>query len=297
MKISIIGIGYVGAVTAACAARDGHTVVAVDVNPIKVEAINAGRSPIVEPGLDELTAEMAARGRLRATTDIAEAVRDTEISLVCVGTPSRDNGTIDLSYVTRVAEQIGDALCDKAEFHSVVLRSTILPGVTATIVIPTLELASGKKAGEGFGLGYYPEFLRESSAIRDYDEPGAVVFGHLDETTIARLHQIQVALPVKPFVVAIRTAEAVKYFNNAWHAMKISFSNEAGDICKTLGVDSHEMMDILCSDTRLNISRIYMKPGFAFGGSCLPKDVRALRYWAKQNDVETPVLELSTFAQ
>ncbi len=291
MKISVFGIGYVGAVTAACAARDGHEIVAVDVNPIKVDAINAGRSPIVEPGLDEMTAAEVAKGRLRATNDVAAAIAESEISLVCVGTPSRDNGSLDLSYVTRVAEEIGQALRGKQDFHSVVLRSTVLPGTTEDVLVPVLEAASGKKAGTGFGLGYYPEFLRESTAIRDYDDPGAVVFGQLDPLTLERLHKIQNDLPVKPFAVPIRTAEATKYFNNAWHALKISFANEAGNICKGLDVDSHEVMNILCSDTRLNISRNYMKPGFAYGGSCLPKDVAALRYRAKQIDVGTPLLD------
>jgi GDP-mannose 6-dehydrogenase len=291
MKVSVIGIGYVGAVTAACAARDGHEVVAVDVNPIKVDAINSGRSPIVEPGLDEMTAEQVSKGRLRATGDIAAAVAGTDLSLLCVGTPSRPNGAIDLSYVTRVGEELGAALKTKDAFHSVVLRSSVLPGTTDEIVVPALERTSGKTAGVGFGMGYYPEFLRESTAIRDYDEPGAVVFGRVDPQTVDRLRALQVNLPVEPFVVSIRTAEAVKYFNNAWHALKISFSNEAGNICKSAGIDSHEVMNIVCSDTRLNISRAYMKPGFAFGGSCLPKDVRALRYRAKQNDVGTPILD------
>jgi GDP-mannose 6-dehydrogenase len=290
MKVSVFGIGYVGAVTAACAARDGHTVVAVDVNPIKVEAINAGRTPIVEPGLDELIEAETGKGRLSATDDIVAAVAETELSLLCVGTPSRENGAIDLDYVTRVAEQIGDALRKKSELHSVVLRSTVLPGTTEEVVIPALEWASGKKAGVDFGVGYYPEFLRESSALHDYDNPGAVVFGKVDDATIERLGKLQ-ATPVKPFVTPIRTAEAVKYFNNAWHAAKISFANEVGNICKHLGIDSHEMMHILCADERLNISRYYLQPGFAYGGSCLPKDLRALRYRARQLDLGTPVLD------
>ena len=291
MKISVFGIGYVGAVTAACAARDGHSVIAVDVNPVKVDAINAGRSPIVEPGLDELTAAEVAKGRLCATSDIDRAVADTELSLLCVGTPSRENGAIDLGFVERVAAQIGAALSRKAQGHSVVLRSTVLPGTTEQLLIPTLEASSGKRAGKDFGVAFYPEFLRESTAIRDYDDPGAVVFGSLDDETVTRLQALQVNLPVKPYVVPLRTAEAVKYFNNAWHATKISFANEAGNVCKGLGVDSHEVMNILCSDTRLNISRTYMRPGFAYGGSCLPKDVRALRYRAKQADIATPVLD------
>lgn len=295
MKISVFGIGYVGAVTAACAARDGHNVVAVDVNPIKVEAINAGRTPIMEPGLDDLIEVQVAQGRLSATDDMFAAVAETELSLLCVGTPSLENGSIDLSYVTRVAEQIGDALRKKPDFHSVVLRSTVLPGTTEDVVVPSIEWASGKKAGVEFGMGYYPEFLRESSAIGDYDSPGAVVFGKIDDNTIERLGRLQVT-PVRPFVVPIRIAEAVKYFNNAWHAVKISFANETGNICKHLGIDSYEMMSILCSDGRLNISPYYLRPGFAYGGSCLPKDLRALRYRARQLDLVTPMLDGVTAA-
>ena len=291
MKISVFGIGYVGAVTAACAARDGHTVIAVDVNPLKVKTINAGESPIVEPGLDHLIKGEVQRGRLAATSDIERAIEDTDLSLVCVGTPSMENGGLDLTYVSRVAGHVGATLGRKAGFHSVVLRSTALPGTTEELLIPALEKASGKRAGQDFGVAYYPEFLRESTAIRDYDDPGAVVFGQLDDRTIEQLQRLQVNLPVKPFVVPIRTAEAVKYFNNAWHALKISFANEAGNVCKSLGVDGHEMMNILCSDTRLNISRSYMRPGFAYGGSCLPKDVRALRHRARQAEVPTPVLD------
>jgi GDP-mannose 6-dehydrogenase len=293
MKISIFGIGYVGAVSAACLAADGNEVVAVDPNSDKVDGLNRAKSPIVEPELDHLIETAVARGALVATGDAAEAVRTTSLSLVCVGTPSRPNGSLDTSYVASACEQIGKALRDKQGFHSVVMRSTILPGTMETLVIPTLEAASGKVAGEDFGIGYYPEFLREGTAIRDYYDPGAIVFGRYksDHVTIDRLESLCAHLPARPIYTTVRTAEAVKYTNNCWHAVKISFANEIGNICKAVGIDGHEVMDILCADQRLNISKAYMKPGFAFGGSCLPKDLRALRYKARENDIATPILD------
>lgn len=298
MKVSIFGIGYVGAVSAACLAADGNEVVAVDPNVDKVDALNAARSPIVEPGLDEIIVNTIASKRLRATADAEAAVHGTELSLVCVGTPSRPNGSLDTGYVKMACEQIGKALAKTDAFHSVVMRSTILPGTMESLVIPTLEAASGKRAGIDFGVGYYPEFLRESTAIKDYYQPGAIVFGryHSDEKTIERLKKLNAHLPTTPVITDVRTAEAVKYTNNCWHAVKISFANEIGNICKAVGIDGHEVMDILCSDTRLNISTAYMKPGFAFGGSCLPKDLRALRYKARETDVPTPILDATMAA-
>ena len=292
MKIAVIGIGYVGAVSAACLARDGHEVLAVDVSQVKVDDINRGESPIVEPGASELIKSCVANGRLKASTDLVQAIHETEISLICVGTPSRSNGSLDTTFVARVAEEIGGILKAAGNLdHSVVFRSTVLPGTMDELLIPALERSSGMKAGVGFGIGYYPEFLRESTAIKDYDQPGAVVFGRRDEKTVARLTALQPDCPTKPSIVDIKAAEAIKYFNNAWHALKISFANEAGNICKGFGIDSHEVMGILCSDTRLNISPAYLKPGFAFGGSCLPKDVRALRAKAREIDVPTPIME------
>jgi GDP-mannose 6-dehydrogenase len=293
MKISIFGIGYVGAVSAACLAADGNDVVAVDPNVDKVDGLNRAKSPIVEPELDHLIETAVARGALRATSDAAAAVHETSLTLVCVGTPSRANGSLDTSYVAAACTAIGQALRDKTGFHSVVMRSTILPGTMEQLVIPTLEAASGKVAGEDFGIGYYPEFLREGTAIRDYYDPGAIVFGRYrdDHVTIDRLEQLCAHLPAKPIHTTVRTAEAVKYTNNCWHAVKISFANEIGNICKAVGIDGHEVMDILCADQRLNISKAYMKPGFAFGGSCLPKDLRALRYKAREQDVGTPILD------
>lgn len=290
MKISVFGIGYVGAVSAACLARDGHIVVAVDSNDAKAALIASGKSPIVEPGLDAVLQNAAASQRLTWTQSAEEAAQASDLSLVCVGTPSHPNGSLDLTYVKRVSEQIGRALKLKREFHSVVMRSTMLPGTMDEVVIPILEEISGKTAGRDFGVGYYPEFLREGSALVDYDNPGTIIVGALDETTLSLLLQINADLPVHPCVLTLRAAEAVKYANNAWHATKISFANELGLVCKALKVDSHEVMNALCSDMKLNISAAYLKPGYAFGGSCLPKDVRALRHRARELDLDTPLL-------
>jgi GDP-mannose 6-dehydrogenase len=291
MQISVFGIGYVGAVSSACLANDGHHVIAVDPNPHKVGPLNEGISPIVEPGLDELIQDGIRSRRLVATSDVREAINSTDLSFVCVGTPSRSNGSLDTAYVAAAAEQIGAAIREKNSFHSVVMRSTILPGTMESIVLPALERASGRQAGVGFGVAYYPEFLRESTAISDYYDPGAIIFGRHDQATIDRLLDIHKIFKVEPRVVSIRTAEAVKYTNNAWHALKISFANEIGNICKEAGIDGHAVMDVLCADNRLNISKAYLKPGFAFGGSCLPKDLRALRFAARKLDVPTPILD------
>ena len=291
MKISIFGIGYVGAVTAGCLSRDGHSVIAVDIHPEKVKALASGASPIVEPGLDELLVRGVQRGLLSATTSVHDAIDQSDISFVCVGTPAQANGSLNLEYVMRVSDQIGSSLAQKDGFHSVVMRSTMLPGSMDELVIPKIEQASGKRAGEGFGVAYYPEFLREGSAIKDYDEPGAIVFGGRDSPTLDRLANMYSNFPVVPIRMDIRAAEAVKYANNAWHALKISFANELGLICKSMDVDSHDVMETLCSDRKLNISAAYLKPGFAFGGSCLPKDLKALRYGARKMDLDTPLLD------
>jgi GDP-mannose 6-dehydrogenase len=278
-------------VSAASFATDGHDVVGVDVNADKVAAINAGKSPIVEPGLDEMLARNVAEGRLRATTDTADAVRDSEVSLLCVGTPSRRNGSLDLTYLERVSEQIGAALRTKSDYHVVVVRSTVLPGTTHGVVIPALERESGKKYGEGFGVSVNPEFLREGCALYDVRHPPVTVVGHnhaADATGTMALYQ---GLDAPLVSTSIRVAEMVKYTSNAWHALKICFANEIGNVCKAVGVDSHDVMDIFCQDDKLNISKAYMKPGFAFGGSCLPKDVRALEYRAKELDLDLPILQ------
>lgn len=296
MKISIYGAGYVGAVSASCLAHDGHHVTAVDPDPNKIAPLLEGRSPIVEPGLEELIKEGILNGRLSATSDAEAAVLATDLSLICVGTPSEPDGSLNTRYLRKVALEIGAALRKKESFHSVVVRSTCLPGTTEEVVIPALEEASGMKAGEGFGIAYYPEFLRESTAIRDYHEPGVIVFGVRDDITLARLQSLHEDFERPKFTVDIRTAEGVKYTNNAWHAVKISFSNEIGNVLSRAGIDSHLALEILCADDRLNISKAYMKPGFAFGGSCLPKDLRAVISMSRRHGTPVPLLEATLAA-
>ena len=291
MKVSVFGLGYVGSVSAASFAADGHTVIGVDVNADKVASLNEGRSPIVEKGLDELIRENTANGRLRATTSTPEAVRDTELSLICVGTPSRKNGSLDLTYLERVAEQIGAALKDKTDYHVVVVRSTVLPGTTHEVVIPALERTSGKKYGTGFGVTVNPEFLREGTAIHDFRNPPLTLVGHNYRSDAEPTQALYAKVDAPMQTTTIRTAEMMKYASNTWHALKVTFANEIGNVCKRLKIDSHEVMDIFCKDEKLNLSSYYMKPGFAFGGSCLPKDVRALQYRAKEVDLDMPVIQ------
>jgi GDP-mannose 6-dehydrogenase len=290
MRVSVFGLGYVGSVSAASFAADGHRVVGVDVNAGKVAAINAGRSPIVEPGLEELLAQNVASGRLRATMDTADAVRDTEVSLLCVGTPSRRNGSLDYSYLERVSEQIGEAIRDKPEYHVVVVRSTVLPGTTHGVVIPALERTSGKTYGEGFGVSVNPEFLRDGTALKDFRKPPLTLVGHNHAADASGTIALYQSIDAPLMSTSIRVAEMMKYTSNTWHALKVCFANEIGNLCKKLNVDSHEVMDIFCRDEKLNLSSYYLKPGFAFGGSCLPKDVRALQYRAKELDVELPMI-------
>ncbi|MEJ6402675.1 nucleotide sugar dehydrogenase [Yoonia sp. 2307UL14-13] len=290
-KISIFGIGYVGVVAAACLAKDGHQVIAVDVDQGKIDAINNGQSPIVENGLDALVSEVVKAGRLTATSDVQFAIDKSEASFVCVGTPSAPDGSVGLNYVAEVCDNIGQALANKATFHSVIIRSTIVPGSTETTCIPTLETASGKTAGQDFGIGYYPEFLRESTAIADYYDPGLIVFGALEDRTAAILTALNADLNCKIHIVDVRTAEMVKYTSNTWRAVKVTFANEIGNIAKSCGLDGQTVMEILCSDSKVNMSPYFMRPGFAFGGSCLPKDVRALRHLAEVNATPAPLLE------
>lgn len=288
--MSIFGLGYVGCVSAACFAKEGHDVVGVDVNASKVDMINQGISTIVEHGIGELVSEMRASGRLRATTDVQEAVLATDISLVCVGTPSKPNGALDLGYVERVCEQIGAALATKAARHTVIIRSTVLPGSTAGVVIPALERASGLNAGSGFGVGMNPEFLREGTSIRDFYDPPFTVIGTEDSATADAVRDLYGSIEAPFHVVATGVAEMLKYACNCYHGLKVAFANEMGNIAKSLGVDSHEVMRLFCLDTKLNVSPAYLKPGFAFGGSCLPKDLRGITYRARTLDLETPVL-------
>ncbi|MGH9241650.1 MAG: nucleotide sugar dehydrogenase [Vicinamibacterales bacterium] len=290
MKVSVFGLGYVGSVSAAAFADEGHEVVGVDVVPDKVDAVNSGRSPIVEPGLADLLARGVGSGRLRATTSTEDAVRSTDLSLICVGTPSRKNGSLDLTYLTRVCTEIGEVLHDKSEYHVVVVRSTVLPGTTHGTVIPTLEAASGKKYGEGFGVSVNPEFLREGTAIRDFAHPPLTLVGHNHAADAMPTKALYQNIDAPLFSASIRVAEMIKYTSNTWHAVKVVFANEIGNLCKRLNVDSHEVMDIFCQDDKLNLSPYYLKPGFAFGGSCLPKDVRALQYRAKEMDLEMPLI-------
>jgi GDP-mannose 6-dehydrogenase len=291
MKVSVFGLGYVGSVSAASFAADGHTVVGVDVNADKVASLNEGRSPIVEKGLEDLIRTAAGNGSLRATTSTVEAVRATDLSLLCVGTPSRKNGSLDLSYLERVCEQIGEALKWKTGYHVVVVRSTVLPGTTHDLVIPTLEKASGKTYGTGFGVTVNPEFLREGTAIHDFRHPPLTLVGHNYRSDATPTEALYGKVDAPIVNTDIRTAEMIKYASNTWHALKVCFANEIGNLCKRVGIDSHEVMDIFCQDEKLNLSAYYMKPGFAFGGSCLPKDVRALQYRAKEVDLDMPVIQ------
>ena len=289
-SVSVFGLGYVGCVSAACLAREGHTVVGVDVSRSKVDMINAGTATIVETGIGELVAEMVAKGTLTATTSVADAVAKTEISLVCVGTPSQSNGGLDLSYVRRVSAEIGAALKSKDGWHVVVIRSTVLPGTTAQVVVPIIEEASGKKAGKDFGISMNPEFLREGTSIKDFDDPPFTVIGAEDDRTAQTVASLYGGLTAPVRVVQLAVAEMIKYACNSFHGLKVAFANEIGSIAKALNVDSHEVMKIFCEDTKLNIAPYYLRPGFAFGGSCLPKDLRALSYRARQLDIDTPVL-------
>jgi GDP-mannose 6-dehydrogenase len=290
LKVTIFGLGYVGTVSAGCLASGGHEVIGVDPVQTKVGLINSGRSPIIEADISELIASSVADGRLRATDDVAQAIRETELSFVCVGTPSQANGNLDLRYIKRVCEQIGQALKDKDEWHTVVIRSTILPGTMCQIVIPALEQSSGKTAGVDFGVCHNPEFLREGSAVKDFHCPPKTVIGELDEASGDLLAALYAGLPGPLIRTDLRTAEMVKYSDNSWHALKIGFANEIGNLCKSFDIDAHEVMKIFCQDQKLNISPAYLMPGFAFGGSCLPKDLRALAYRAKMHDLELPIL-------
>jgi GDP-mannose 6-dehydrogenase len=283
-------LGYVGTVSAGCLAREGHEIVGVDPAQPKVELINRGQSPIIEADIGEIIAAAVRSGSLRATDDVAQAIHDTDLSFICVGTPSQSNGNLDLCYVRRVCEQIGQALKDKAAWHVVVIRSTVVPGTMNKVAIPVLEEFSGRKAGARFGVCHNPEFLREGSAVKDFYYPPKTVIGELDSRSGDMLAGLYGKIDAPLIRTNLETAEMVKYVDNGWHALKIGFANEIGNLCKSFDIDAHAVMDIFCRDQKLNISPAYLVPGFAFGGSCLPKDLRALVYQAKMHDLELPIL-------
>jgi GDP-mannose 6-dehydrogenase len=290
-SISVFGLGYVGTVTAACLAHKGHQVIGVDVNPSKVAMLEAGRSTVVEAQLDELVAESHKSCRLHATNDVSAAVLKSDVSFACVGTPSHRNGKLDLTQIEHVCQEIGRGLAGKESYHTVVLRSTVLPGTTKSVVIPALEGSSQKRAGVDFAVCYNPEFMREGTAVADFFNPPYTIFGADSPDCLSALREIYDAIPGKVFETSLAVAEMVKYVSNAFHALKVSFANEIGTFASQLGVDTDEVMRIFTSDTKLNISPAYLAPGFAFGGSCLPKDLRALGYRAKELDLKLPVLE------
>lgn len=291
MRASVFGLGYVGCISAACLANDAHDVIGVDVNPHKVEMLRAGQSPVVEPGLYDIIQKVIKGGQLRVTLDSQMAVHDSDISLVCVGTPSNLNGSLQLDFVTNVCREIGVALATKQARHTVVIRSTVLPGTVEETLIPILEETSGKRAGLDFGICMNPEFLREGSSIHDYYHPSFVVIGAIDKCSSDTVEMLYQAVQSPVIHTSIRVAEMVKYACNAFHATKVVFANEIGNLCKAHGIDGREVMNVFCRDLQLNISPAYLKPGYAFGGSCLPKDTRALQYRAKEKDLSLPLLE------
>jgi len=290
MRISIFGLGYVGSVSAACLAQDGHTTIGVDVNPQKIAQLAAGRPPVLESGLDELVGEAVRSGRLRVCSDGQAAVHDSDVSLICVGTPSNGNGSLNLRYVENVCREIGSALATKPGYHVVVVRSTVLPGTVQERLIPLLEDLSGKRAGKHFGVVMNPEFLREGSAIRDYYHPSQIVIGQLDQVSGDAAQDLYAAVDAPSVRTTIQVAEMLKYAYNAFHAVKVSFANEVGNLCQAHGIDGQQLMALVCQDRQLNVSPAYLKPGFAFGGSCLPKDLRALLHRAKEADLTLPLL-------
>jgi GDP-mannose 6-dehydrogenase len=289
-RISVFGLGYVGAVSLACLARDGHQVTGVDIDPVKLDLIRNRKSPILEEGIQELMRDVVNSGRVSVTDDARQAMLDTELSFVCVGTPSAPNGSQDLTAILRLAEQLGAALKEKRGFHTIVIRSTVQPGTVEGKIEPTLERVSGKKAGVDFGVCFQPEFLREGSSIRDYDHPPYTIVGGNCEAAVEAVREVFQHLEGRFLVTNIRVAEALKMSCNAFHAMKITFANEIGRVSQALGIDAHEVMRLVCADKRLNISPAYLKPGFAFGGSCLPKDLRALTMIAREHDLVLPML-------
>lgn len=291
MNVVVIGLGYVGSVTSACFAAAGNTVVGVDVSPQKVGQLNSAQSPVHEPDLDELIQKGITSGALSATTELKDAWSQGEIFIVSVGTPTGPSGDVRLEAVAGVSREIGALLRESDDFKVIVITSTVPPGTLRKVVQPTIEEISGKQAGLDFGLAFSPEFLREGTAVDDFSRPERVVIGADDQQSILRLRELFSAFTPEPVVTTPEVAESVKFAANAWHALKVAFANEIGRTCAANDVDSHEVMEIFKSDKKLNISDKYLTPGFAFGGSCLPKDVRTLTYRARSQGVRVPVLE------
>ena len=290
MKISIFGLGYVGCVSLGCVAKNGHEVIGVDVNQNKVDFVNTGRSPIIEKDIDTIIAEQYRLGHVSATTNPSYGILNSEVSFICVGTPSSPTGHLDMSYIWKVSEEIGRALKDKNDFHVIAIRSTVFPGTVATIT-SIIEKISQKKGDQHFCVVSNPEFLREGCAVADYYNPSFILIGSSNDYGIGKLKEVYKGINAPVVITDIQTAELTKHVNNAFHALKVTFANEVGHICKKLGQDSHELMKIFCMDTKLNISPNYLKSGFAYGGSCLPKDLSALTAIAHDLYVECPILE------
>lgn len=291
MNISIFGLGYVGAVTAACLANESNNVIGIDIKEEKVNAINNGKAPFYEKDLDGLINKAVAKKQLRATLNIQDAIDNSEISLICVGTPANLDGSLNLDNLNRVLTQIGKAICNKVRYHVIVVRSTILPGTTSDVIIPTLEEASGKKCGMDFGVCLNPEFLREGQAIYDFFNPERIVIGEMEKRSGDLLVQLYDALKAPIVRMDLKTSEMIKYVDNTFHALKITFANEIGSVCKKLGIDSRQIMDVFCMDKKLNLAPYYFKPGFAFGGSCIPKDLSALLAKSSELNLQLPLLE------
>ena len=288
MNISIFGLGYVGAVSLACLARDGHSMIGVDIDEAKLALIRSGKTPVVEEGMVELMARVVASGRVSVTIDTTRAVRESETSFICVGTPSAPNGSQNQTAIVNLTRELGRALRGKSRAHLFVYRSTLVPGTVEDVLRPILEEESGKKEGQDFHICFQPEFLREGTSIRDYDKPPYTIVGTNSEAATTALRMLFGHLG-DIHVTSIRSAEMLKYCCNNFHALKITFANETARLCEALGVDPFEVMDLVCKDKQLNISSAYLRPGFAFGGSCLPKDLRATNYMSKMRDVELPL--------
>ena len=291
MNISVFGLGYVGSVTAACLAKNEHFVIGIDIKREKVELIKEGKSSVFEKGLEPLISEVVTNGKLKGTVSVNEAIENTEISLICVGTPSNLDGSINLEHIKRVCSDIGRALKTKDEFHVIVIRSTLLPGTAENTLIPILERESGGKSTDDFGVGVNPEFMREGQAIYDFYNPERIVIGANDKDSGDLVEKMYRDINVPVVRVDIKTAEMIKYVDNVFHGMKVAFANEIGTLCRKLGIDGREVMRIFCMDRKLNLAPYYFTPGFAFGGSCIPKDLRAIMHKTKELEIDTPLIE------